>query len=323
MIVLILLECFWVSAATWSSKRFPRLPELFGTGQHGQHGQHLLFSTRQQQAAHQPSAKSLGSTALRGLLFWDGTMSARFKQKSAEKLGTKMGTRITETLCVSPIAADFPGIFFEFPSVDWMRVVTLWGLARRGSDNSSVSGAGLRYVQISFNFQSLFDHCGNIEKSRWHTLVYRYIKVLQVSQTKTFECNSRLSRDIRKTSPTWAEVANPLSMLHHVTPLQDIWRFPARHRGTPSHHPYLSIFSWDFPWLSMKSSSWGFSRRTSENAPPLEDRQRSKGSQVTAMAGQGIPRCHAAEKGTVVVVVVVFSEFSMIHEDQFEIDVLS
>ena len=42
------------------------------------------------------------------------------------------------------------------------------------------------------------------------------------------------------------------------------------------------------------------------------------------MAGQGIPRCHAAEKGTVVVVVVVvFSEFSMIHEDQFEIDVLS
>ena len=89
-------------------KWLPRLPEIFGTGQ--------------QAAASRTSTKPEVAWLDDGLERFERfavlrrvarSHDARFKQKQAEKLRTKMGTQITETLCFAKLLQASQADFFQ------------------------------------------------------------------------------------------------------------------------------------------------------------------------------------------------------------------
>lgn len=132
-------------------KRLPRLPEIFGTGQ--------------QAAASRTSTKPEVAWLDDGLERFAvlrrvaRSHDARFKQKQAEKLRTKMGTQITETLCFAKLLQTSQADFFQTDLSERLEDVSCEALR----DEEVITARFLvlcsgDHVQISFNFKPLFDH---------------------------------------------------------------------------------------------------------------------------------------------------------------------
>lgn len=89
-------------------KRLPRLPEIFGTGQQAAASR---TSTKPEVAWLDDGPERFERFAV--LRRVARSHDARFKQKQAEKLRTKMGTQITETLCFAKLLQTSQADFFQ------------------------------------------------------------------------------------------------------------------------------------------------------------------------------------------------------------------